>query len=141
MEELATLIYETDPYIYPFWFNNNLEEAKKVLVPRIKEPGFIYNYENCYIAYDIERKKIVGVICAINPTTDLNYDYNELESINDNYNFTINHYVKELIDEVVNKKYMYLVNVAVDVEYRNHKIGKRLLSYFIEKCMKQDMMK
>ena len=27
MEDIARLIYETDPYIYPFWFNNDIDEA------------------------------------------------------------------------------------------------------------------
>lgn len=26
MEDIARLIYETDPYIYPFWFNNDIAE-------------------------------------------------------------------------------------------------------------------
>lgn len=132
MEEIAKLLYQTDPYIYPFWFNDSVEEAIKVLVPRMKEPGFIYHYENCYVAYDLDAKKIVGVVCAIDPTTNLNYDYSELSKVNDKYNFTINNYVKELINEVTNKKYMYLVNVSVDVDYRSNKIGKRMLSYFVE---------
>ena len=42
-EEIAKLIYQTDPYIYPFWFNNSVEEAKKVLPKYIAEAGFIYN--------------------------------------------------------------------------------------------------
>ena len=132
MAEIAKLIYETDPYIYPFWFNNNVEEAINVLVTKIQEPGFIYYYENCYVAYDLESNKIVGLVCAIDPTTNLEYDYSELLSINSNYKFTIDNYVKVLIDEVKEKKYMYLVNVTVDVEYRSKKIGKRMLSYFID---------
>lgn len=132
MEDIARLIYETDPYIYPFWFNNDIDEAIKVLVPKIQESGFIYNYENCYVAYDLKTQRIVGLICAIDPTTNLNYDYSELSSVNHNYKFTIDNYVKVLIDEVLEKKYMYLVNVSVDVQYRSHKIGKRMLSYFIE---------
>ena len=132
MEDIAKLIYQTDPYIYPYWFNDNLDEAIKVLVPEIKTPGFIYNYENCYVAYDLEAKKIVGLVCAIDPTTDLNYDYSRLRSVNDKYKFTIDNYVKAIVDEVIEKKYMYLVNVSVDVEYRSHRIGSRMLEYFIE---------
>ena len=132
MADIARLIYETDPYIYPFWFNNSVEEAIEVLVPKIQEPGFIYYYENCYVAYNLEAQKIVGLVCAIDPTTNLDYDYTELSSVNDNYKFTIDNYIKVLIDEVIEKKYMYLVNVSVDVEYRSNKIGKRMLTYFIE---------
>lgn len=132
MEDIARLIYETDPYIYPFWFNDDINEAIRVLTPKIKEPGFIYYYENCYVAYDLQANKIVGLVCAIDYTTDLSYDYSSLRSVNDNYKFTIDNYVKEIINDVVEKKYMYLVNVSIDVEYRSHRIGKRMLTYFIE---------
>lgn len=131
-EEIATLIYQTDPYIYPYWFNDDLDEAIEYFVPRMKEPGFIYNYENFYVAYDIEQKIIVGAICAIDPTTNLEYDYTDSELVNERYHFTIKNYVKELIHEVEEKKYMYLVNVCVDSRFRSNKIGKRLLSYFID---------
>lgn len=132
MEDIAKLLYQTDPYIYPFWFNDDLDEAIRVLVPEIKTPGFIYNFENCYVAYDLATEKIVGLVCAIDPTTDLDYDYSRLEAVNDRYNFTINHYVKEIIKEVEEKHYMYLVNVSVDVDYRSQRIGSRMLTYFIE---------
>ena len=132
MEDIAKLIYQTDPYIYPFWFNNNIEEAIEVLVPRIKQKGFLMYYENCYVAVDYKTNRIVGLVCAIDPTTDIDYDYSELSSINDNYKFTIDHYFNEIIKEITEKKYMYLLNVAVDEEYRSKRIGSRMLSYFID---------
>ena len=95
MAEIARLIYETDPYIYPFWFNEDIEEAIAYLVPKIMEQGFIFNYENCYVAYDKTIKKIVGIICAIDPTTDLEYDYTDSELINEKYSFTINNYIRD----------------------------------------------
>ena len=132
MEDIASLIYQTDPYIYPYWFNNDIEEAKRVLVPLLKKEGFIFYYENFYVAYDKVLNKIVGVVSAIDPTSNLDYDYSELECVNDNYKFTINNYLKELIVEVKEKKYMYLVNVSIDVNFRSKRIGSRLLKYFIE---------
>ena len=101
--EIARLIYETDPYIYPFWFNNNIDEAIKVLVPRMKEAGFIFYYENFYVAYSKELNKIVGICGAIDKTTNLDYDYTSLINVNDNYKFTVNNYLKVLIDEVEEK--------------------------------------
>ena len=132
MEEIASLIYQTDPYIYPFWFNDDIEEAKRVLSKEIKKEGFIFYYENIYVAFDKESKKIVGMVCAIDPTTNLNYDYSELENVNNNYKFTIEHYIKELITEVEEKKYMYISNVCIDVNYRSRRIGSRMLKSFIE---------
>ena len=132
LKEIAKLIYETDPYIYPFWFNNNIDEAIEVLIPRMKEPGFIFYYENFYVAYSKELEKIVGICGAIDPTTNLDYDYTNLININDNYKFTVENYLKVLIDEVEEKKYMYLTNICIDTNLRSKKIGKRLLKYFIE---------
>lgn len=132
MEDIARLIYQTDPYIYPFWFNDDINEAIRVLAPKLQEPGFIYNYENCYVAYNKEDGKIIGLVCAIDPTTDLNYDYSELESVNERYKFTIEKYVKLIINEVLEKKYMYFVNVCVDEAYRSRMIGSRMLGRFIE---------
>ena len=132
MEEIAKLVYQTDPYIYPYWFHDDIDEAVKVLVPLLQEPGFVFYYENVYVAFDKVSNKIVGIVSAIDPTTDLEYDYSNLESVDDNYSFTINRYIKEMIKEVKEKKYMYLTNVCVDVEYRSNRIGSRLLTYFIE---------
>ena len=132
MEEIAKLVYQTDPYIYPYWFHDDIDEAVKVLVPLLQEPGFIFYYENVYVAFDKGSNRIVGIVSAIDPTTDLEFDYSNLESVDDNYSFTINRYIKEMIKEVKEKKYMYLTNVCVDVEYRSNRIWSRLLRYFIE---------
>ena len=51
--------------------------------------GFIFNYNNLYIAYDHSINKVVGVICAIDKTVNLNYDYENLQTVNDRYNITV----------------------------------------------------
>lgn len=132
LEEIARLIYQTDPYIYPFWFQNDIERAVRDLVPLIKEPGFLFYYENFYVAYDINSQKIIGIVGAIDPTTNLDYDYEKLRAVNEYYDFTIEHYFKELIKEVEEKRYMYITNVCVDESCRSRRIGSRLLKYFIE---------
>lgn len=131
-EEIAKLIYQTDPYIYPYWFNNSIEEAIKVLPQYIKEPGFIYNYENMYIAYDKTNGHIVGLICAIDNTMDLEYDYNKLSMISHEYNFVVENYIKLLINEVKENKSMYLVNCCIDKEFRSKRIGTVMLGNFIK---------
>lgn len=136
-EELAKLIYDTDPYIYPFWFNNNIEEAKKVLAEYITKPGFIYNYENMYIAFDKTTGHIVGLLCAIDYTTDLDFDYSELASVNSNYEFVVRKYIKELIKEVQDNKCMYVVNCCVDKSLRSKRIGTVLFGNFLKLMEKE----
>ncbi len=131
MREIAALIYDTDPYIYPFWFNDDREAAIEFLSQEILKKGFIFNYENFYVAFDKIEQSIVGIVGAIDPTTDLSYDYSELEKVNHRYNFTINHYLKEVIKEVEEKHYMYFTNVCVATDYRSGGIGRRMLTNFI----------
>ena len=132
MEEIAKLIYQTDPYIYPFWFKNGVEEAKKVLPKYIMQPGFIYNYENMYIAHDKTNGHIVGIVCAIDYTMDLNFEYSELASLNSESAFIVKNYIQLLIDEVKENKSMYIVNCCVDKEYRSKRIGTVMLGNFIK---------
>ena len=131
MKEIAALIYDTDPYIYPFWFNDDRELGIEFLSKEILKPGFIFYYENFYVAYDKIEQRIVGTVGAIDYTTNLDYDYSELEKVNYRYDFTINHYLKELIKEVKEKKYMYFTNVCVTTDYRSGGIGYKMLTNFI----------
>lgn len=132
LEDIAELIYCTDPFIYPFWFNNDINEAKRVLKELIKEQGFIFNYNNIYIAYDKTNNHIVGMICALDKTINLEYDYSKLETINNRYAFTIEKYIKPILEEVKNSEVMYIPNVCVKEGYRGKRIGSCLLGYFID---------
>lgn len=132
-EEIAELIYKTDPFIYPFWFRNNVENAKKELSRLIGEPGFFFYYDNIYLAYSQEYNRILGIIVAVDKTVDLTYDYTALKSINKRYKYTIENYLEELIKEVeaFDDDGIYISNVCVLDGYRGHKIGSKLLGYFI----------
>ena len=65
MEEIASLIYDTDPYIYPYWFEKDENKCINFLKEHMLKDGFIFNYNNLYVAYDDTIDKIVGVVCAI----------------------------------------------------------------------------
>ena len=131
MEEIATLIYQTDPYIYPYWFNNNVEEAISFLKEMILEPGFIFYYDNIYVAVDKESEKIVGLVVALDPSVDLDFDYSPYISINKNYKTTIEKYIYACREDVENNDAMYIMNCTVLEEYRGRRIGSKLLGHFI----------
>lgn len=133
MEDIARLLYDTDPYIYPYWFNDDVEEAVNVLAPKMLEDGFIFNYKNCRVAVDQDNGKIVAMLCSINPNTNLEYDYSNLSSVNNNYKFIVDDYLKYLINEVNEKKFVYLTNISVDVDYRGKKVGSRILKDWVKR--------
>lgn len=135
-KEIAKLIYETDKYIYPYWFNNNEEKAIEYLSKMVQEPKFIYYYENMYIAYDTTFSCIVGIVNAIDYTTELDYDYTDFKKTNERFAFVYKHYIKELIDLVKREKTMYAVNLCVSKNLRGKRIGSVLLGNFIKQMEK-----
>lgn len=131
MEEIATLIYQTDPYIYPYWFHNDTEEAITFLKDKIKEPGFIFHHDNLYVAIDKTNQKIIGLVVALDPTVDLEYDYKPYTQMNKNYKDTIEKYIYACIEDIKNNESMYIMNCTVLEEFRGRRIGSKLLGHFI----------
>ena len=129
--EIAELIYFTDPYIYPFWFRDDVNYACEVLAEYIAKPGFIFYFENLYVAYDRTTDHIVGIICAIDKTSDLTFDYSELKSLDPHFRITIEQYIEKIIKEAQTNDYLYISNVCIDGDYRGKGLGTRLVGYYL----------
>ena len=131
LEKIAELLYNTDPYIYPYWFET-LDKCKKELTPLLLEKNFFFALDHLYITIDSNNNDIIGVICIIDKNDDLSYDYSELKKKNERYKFTIENYIEGLIEEVDNADFAYISNVCVDANYRGKHIGKTMLNYVID---------
>ena len=131
LEKIAELLYNTDPYIYPYWFKT-LDNCKKELSPLLLEDKFFFNINNLYISINKDNNDIVGVICIVNKNTDLDYDYSALKAKNERYCFTIVNYIEGLIKEVKESDFAYISNVCVDEKYRGKHIGNIMLNHVIE---------
>ena len=62
LKQAAKLIYLTDPYIYPYWFEDNIEKGIQTLTQMLQEPT-IFSYKNCIAA--IVNKQVVGLIVYV----------------------------------------------------------------------------
>ena len=131
LEEISELLYMADQYIYPYWFQS-LEKGKKELSKLLIEDKFIFNINNIYIVKDNSANKIIAVVCVIDKSVDLDYDYSKLEKINDRYKFTINNYIKGLISEVKEAEFAYISNVCVHPDYRGRHIGNMMIREVID---------
>ena len=131
LEKIAQLLYQTDNYIYPYWFEN-LDNCKKELSPLLLESKFFFNVNNLYVAIDKKNSDIVGVVCIVDCNTDLDYDYSDLKAKNERYCFTIVNYVEKLIEEVKKSDFAYISNVCIDEEYRGMHIGNYMLKHIID---------
>lgn len=109
----------------------------------MKKEGFIFNYNNLYIAYDKTLNKIVGILCAIDKSVNLEYRYEELQKVNDNYKITVAQYIMPIIDEVksYDNETIYIPNVCIDKSLRGRKIGTKLLGYYINQMEKEGFNK
>ncbi len=67
-EQISGLIYDTDVYIYPFWFGNK-ETAIKELSKHLAEDGFFFNYQNMFVGLD-ENNNIVSFINVVDKNTN-----------------------------------------------------------------------
>ena len=140
LKEIAELIYCTDDYIYPYWFES-LENCLKELPQLLVEDNFFFNINNLYLAIDDLNDRICGVICVVDKNICLEYDYDKLRKYNERYRFTVDNYIMGLIEEVKKSEFAYISNVCVHKDYRGKHVGKKLVGNIIElyaeKCFKE----
>ena len=130
LEKIAQLLYQTDSYIYPYWFEN-LERCKKELAPLLLKKKFFFCIDHLFVAVNKVDNDIVGLVCVVNRDTDLDYDYSELKAKNERYCFTVVNYIEKLIAEVKESDFAYISNVCVDERCRGMHIGYFMLKYVI----------
>lgn len=132
LEKIASLIYQTDPYIYPYWFKGGEKEAVAFLKDKILIPGFVFSYENIYVAIDKETGSIIGLIVSFDKNSNLDFDYTEIENISENYKTAVDVYVKGCLHEVPKIDALYIMNCVVDKSARGRNVGLKLLSSFLK---------
>ena len=121
--------------IYPYWFET-LEKCKKELPPLLNKPGFLFNLNNIDVCVDSNTNEVLGIICSYKNDDNLDFDYTQLEQHNDRYNFTIENYIKKVIDEIKKANYAYISNVCVHENARGLGIAGLMLNYIKEKYKK-----
>ena len=121
--QVAELIYLTDKFIYPTWFEN-YENYKQVLVDLIKSEGTLFNYNNILIAE--EKGKIYGILVYIKEDFENTYNYDHLRNINDNFKYTIDNYILPCVNHL-EKNIIYITNVSVIPEKRRQYVATNLI--------------
>lgn len=125
------MIFQTDPYIYPALFLNEINTIK-VLTYLKDMSGDIFSAENIYISTEAGNRR--GIICAYRESFVSSYD-NWCEAfikakVNVPSTFMKAYY--EYID-VLQKEYhkgIYISNVCVAPELRGQGVGYKMLSDF-----------
>lgn len=129
---IASLIYATDPYIYPFWFGSE-EQAIMPLYQLIYTPGTIFSRDNIFVIEDLWKARILGVIVAVSARCDLSYDYSALKATNAQYRFAIEHYVEPSVRHAqqMDAGTVVVLDCCIVPEERGQGFGKSMLGTFM----------
>ena len=128
LNQVAKLIYLTDPYIYPNWFNS-IEDGIKVIREMINLPT-LYNSENITVAVMSDGMISGLVVSKQTPFIE------EQQYISQAFNLAKikeDKRTKEVFDAYYSKMGnvqdgYYIANVVVDPKYRNRGIAATLVS-------------
>jgi hypothetical protein len=131
VEGVAQLIYQTDPYIFPYLYDNDLHIAKKVIARMIFKDT-IYNYKNITVA--LSGDKVEGIIISCKTPIVINYREmlnSFIESgivVGERFARVYKEYYELLQDE---PQGVYIANVCVAEHSRGKGIGKQMLCAFL----------
>lgn len=129
---IASLIYATDPYIYPFWFGDE-SQAIMPMYQLIHTPGTIFSLENVFVIEELWRHEILGAIVAISARSELDYDYSELKATSEQYQFAIERYVEPTVRRAqkLERDTVMLLDCCIAPDSRNRGLGKTMLGDFM----------
>ena len=130
LKRIAHLIHQTDPYIYPFW-RSSADDFVNLIVPHMKEDGFIFNHRNIYVARQTGNECPLGILVALNHNTNLDFDYSTFDD--ESSKFVIEHYLQKVIRarQTLPEKTALIINLCVSPEVRGCGIGSRLFYDYI----------
>lgn len=130
--QVAKLVYLTDPYIYPVWFDT-IEQGQKVISEMIKLPT-IYAKENITVAVTSDGF-IAGILvsCMTPFKENIEHVYTAFKNAGEKYD--------ERTPKIFNDYYAkmgnasdgyYLSNIAVEQSYRKRGIAASLIEYVLK---------
>lgn len=133
--EMARLLYETDPYIYPYW-QPSVKEFANFLAPWMNADGFIFNFRNFYIAHECNNRFPLAIMVALSNRSNCDFDYAAFtKHVNDpRTDFVIEHYLQDIVTSSRDLPDGIAYGVALSVSHsiRGRGIGSGLFEYAID---------
>lgn len=127
-QTLAKLIYETDVYIYPYWFSDKDYGIKKI-AELVKDKSSIFFYENQIVAE--ENGEIVGLIMFYKTNGNYSCDYKNISSLSFESSHVVKNYVLDLQNEIKDNTY-YVFAVRVDDRFLRQGIACKMFDFMFK---------
>lgn len=129
LEEIAKLIYDTDPFIYPVLYSGFTEDFCKLIKTCLNDRENFYYLDNLYVAE--ANGKIISLIAAVKNQKTYRFLPEKSEKAPDQR--AVEGYYAPLITECAELSGHTVVNVCTDSDYRGKGIAKALLSYYLDR--------
>ena len=131
-QDIAGLIYDSDPYIYPYWFDKDRNVGIRTLARLFTIPGNLYSCANISVLVENCNQKPIGVIVVANRCSKLDYNLDNF-MINDRAGRAI---LQSVIADVelarmAQSNELEITNVCIAERYRGQGIGKWMLRNFL----------
>ena len=123
----ANLIYETDNYVFPYFFNESKALAKAIL-PKMMQGDTIYNLNNIYVA--LYEGQIIGIMVVNEAPISISLSayieaYEEAGAmIDEGFERVYKEYFLPMEQE---PEGYYIPNICIDPSFRGQGIGGALL--------------
>ena len=132
LNQVAKLIYLTDPYVYPNWFDN-IDEGIRVIRQMI-DLHTLYNKENITVAATPDGF-IAGII--VSKQSPFIEDITHIKKAFELANVTLDNRTDFVFDAYYSKMGAkedgyYIANVAVDDNYRKRGIAVSMMNYILK---------
>lgn len=134
---LAKLMYETDRYIYPYWFETKEEGIEEISKLLTKEHTSFF-YKKCIVA-EVDGE-IVGMLLYFDDTSPLDFAYADIISKNFNYSYTLKNYVIPL-EKSIKENQSYVAGVRVSDTHSRRGIAQSLFKFYFDSLKKDTIVK
>lgn len=130
LARIASLIYQTDRYIYPYW-RENVNDFVELITPHMEAEGFIFNYRNIYTVRKTGDSQPLGILVGLSADTNLEFDYGVFDD--EASKFVIKHYLQKVMWQrrAMPENSILLVNLCIDPDFRANGAGSYLLYEYI----------
>ena len=130
MEVIGELLYLTDPYIYPYWFDGDITKGRQELARLCKTKGSVFYYKNIIVAE--MQGQIIGMACYFDDKADMTYAYEEEKLKNKRCVRVFDEYLHGLNGEQ-QKDIVNISNICVFEPFRRHGVATKLLKHLFKK--------
>lgn len=128
--QIASLIYQTDPYIYPYWIPDKRDFAN-LMTQLLDEPNHIFNRQNSYVVHMVKENYVLGLMTLLHSKQTLHAEVDDhlLKKYPNHHAEVTKKYFQKILDQhqALEDNEAILLNFCIIPGFRRKLIGTTFL--------------